>query len=100
MSNPIRMFPSLPSTYLPELRREVCGRMFGKGIQQFREHIGLSVEEAARLSEMEFSEWAAIEAGGSLPQTADQLRAMAGALEMKFESLLSWAVVWRGAWEL
>ena len=45
---------------------------------------GRSGEEAAHLAGMETSEWLAIEAG-RVPQTAAELRSMAGALECGFE---------------
>ena len=73
MSTEISMFASFPPTYQPELRRQVWGRLFGRGIQEARKNARLSIEEAARLSGMEVSEWAAIE-DGYVPQTTDQLR--------------------------
>ena len=99
MSNPVSMFPSTPSTYLPELRRQFWGRTFGLGIQKCREEAGLSVEDAARLSGMAFSEWAAIEEG-YVPRETDRLRAMAAAMEVSFDQLLNLVVLCRQAWEL
>ena len=99
MSTQVSMFPSFPSTYLPELRRESMGRLFGSGIEECRKQAGLSVEEAARLAGMEFSKWVAIEAG-SVPQTTNQLRAMADAMEVGYEKLLNLVALCRDAWEL
>ena len=100
MSTPIRkMFASLPSTYVPELRRQVWGRMFGRGIQAARNESGLSIEEAAGLSGMQVSEWMAIE-DGHVPQEVDRLRAMAATMEISYDKLLNMALLCREAWEL
>jgi hypothetical protein len=56
MSTKISTFKSFPPTYLPELRRQIWGGMFGRGIRENRQNAGLSIEEAARLSGMEASE--------------------------------------------
>jgi len=93
------MFASLPSTYLPEFRRQMWGRLFGLGIRENRQKIGLSIEEAARLSGMEASEWTAIE-DGYVPQTAAQLHSIAGTLEISYDRLLSLVLLCREAWEL
>ena len=94
MSTHIRkMFASLPSTYVPELRRQVWGRMFA------RNESGLSIEEAAGLSGMQISEWMAIEEG-HVPQEIDRLRAMAAALEISFEKMFNLVLLCREAWEL
>jgi transcriptional regulator with XRE-family HTH domain len=99
MSTEISMFASFPPTYQPELRRQMWGRLFGHGIRENRENAGLSVEAAARLSGMEVSEWAAIE-DGYVPQTTDQLRSIAGTLEISYDRLLNLVLLCREAWEL
>jgi transcriptional regulator with XRE-family HTH domain len=99
MSTEISMFASFPPTYQPELRRQIWGRLFGRGIQEARENAGLSVEQAARLSGMEVSEWTAIE-DGYVPQETNRLRAMAAALEISYDRLLNLVLLCRQAWEL
>ncbi len=100
MSNRIRkMFAPLPATYVPELRRQVWGRLFGLSIQAARTEVGISIEEAAGLSGMQVSEWMAIE-DGHVPQEMDRLRAMAAALEISFEKLMNMVLLCREAWEL
>ena len=99
MSKTSKMFAPLPPTYVPEIRRQTMGRLFGFCIQKTRESAGLSIEEAARLSGMDLSEWMAIEAG-TVPQDINRLRAMAGAMEISFDKIASMALVCRGAWEL
>jgi hypothetical protein len=89
----------LPPTYLPELRRQVWGRLFGLGIQASRTEAGLTIEEAARLSGIEISEWMAVE-DGHVPQETDQLRSMAAVLEVSSEKMLNWVALCREAWEL
>ncbi len=78
MSNEKKMFASPPPSCLPELRRGAFARLFGRNIRSVREGKGLSIEQAACLSGMEVSEWAAIEEG-YVPQDINRLRAMAGA---------------------
>lgn len=94
-----KMFATLPPSYLPEIRRQSMGRLFGFCIRETRESAGLSVEEAARLSGMEYSEWLAIE-DGTVPQELNQLRAMAETMQVKFEVIASMVLVCRAAWEL
>jgi transcriptional regulator with XRE-family HTH domain len=99
MSTKISMFKSFPPTCLPELRRQIWGRMFGRGIRANRQNLGLSIEEAARLSGMEVSEWATLEEG-CVPQTTDQLHSIAGTLEISYDRLLNLVLLCREAWEL
>ena len=99
MSTELNMFASLPSSYLPEVRRQSMGRFFGSCIREVRKGAGLSIEEAARLSGMAASEWMAIEEG-SVPQDVNQLRAMAGAMEVSFDKIATLVMVCRAAWEL
>jgi helix-turn-helix protein len=99
MSNPLKMFASFPSSYLPEVRRQSMGRLFGFCIQKTRENTDLSIEEAARLSGMKSSEWMAVEEG-SVPQDINQLRAMADAMEIGFDKIATLVLVCRTAWEL
>jgi transcriptional regulator with XRE-family HTH domain len=99
MSTALKMFASLPSSYLPELRRTVWGRMFGHCIQETRKKADLSIEDAARLSGMEISEWAAVEEG-TVPQDVNRLRAMADAMAISFDKIATLVLVCRAAWEL
>jgi transcriptional regulator with XRE-family HTH domain len=93
------MFRPLSPTYLPELRRQSWGRLFGLGIRASRTEAGLTIEEAARLSGIELSEWMAIE-DGHVPQETDRLRSMAAVLEVSSEKMLNWVALCREAWEL
>jgi len=99
MSTPSKMFRSLPPTYVPELRRQAWGRLFGLGIQATRTEAGLTIEEAAQLSSIELSEWMSIE-DGHVPQQIDRLRSISSTLEISFERLLNMVVLCREAWEL
>jgi len=99
MSTSIKMFRTLPSTYVPELRRQTWGRLFGLGIRAARTEAGISIEKAAGLSGIEVSEWMAIE-DGHVPQQVDRLRAISAALEIGFEKVMNWARLCREAWEL
>ena len=99
MSTVISMFAPLPSTCVPELRRQAWGRLFGLGIRATRTEAGLTIGEAARLSGMELSEWMAVE-DGHVPREIDRLRSMASVLEVGFEKMTNWVVLCREAWEL
>ena len=89
----------LPPDYLPELRRQVWGRMFGFYIREGRAGIHMTVEEAAGRSGMTVPEWAAIEAG-HVPQHTDQVRAMAAALGVPWDKMFNMLVLCREAWIL
>jgi transcriptional regulator with XRE-family HTH domain len=93
------MFAPLSSSYAPEIRRQSWGRLFGFGIQESRLKAGLSIEEAARLSGMESSQWMAIE-DGCVPQDINRLRAMAETMQINFDRVASLVLLCRDAWEL
>jgi transcriptional regulator with XRE-family HTH domain len=99
MSTPFPMFRSLPSTYMPELQRQVWGRLFGHGIEECRIQAGLSVADAARLAGMATPEWAAIEEG-HVPGDTDRLHAMADAMAIDYDKLLNLVALCKAAWEL
>jgi hypothetical protein len=99
MSSIRKMFATLPPSYIPEIRRQSMGRLFGFCIEETRLSAGLSIEDAARLSGMATSEWMAIE-DGCVPRDLNRLRAMAGALQVSFDKIASMVLVCRGAWEL
>jgi transcriptional regulator with XRE-family HTH domain len=88
----------VPASCCPDSRRRYWAELFAYAIRQERQDMGLSVEEIARLAGMEASEWAAIEAG-HVPTRMDQLRSMAGALEVRYDRLLMLVLYCRDAWE-
>ena len=90
------MFASLPSSYLLS---QSMGRLFGSFIQTVRKKADLSIEETARLSGMEASEWMAIEEG-SVPQDINRLRAMAETMQISFDRVANLVLLCRAAWEL
>jgi transcriptional regulator with XRE-family HTH domain len=86
------------TTPAEHVRRFFTG-IFASGIENARMAAGRSINEAARLAGMELSEWMALEAGGLLPQTPEQLRAIAGALAVDFDWMASWVLLCWSAWE-
>jgi transcriptional regulator with XRE-family HTH domain len=82
----------------PDLtRRQAFGRLFGSSIEKTRQACGRSLEEAARLSGMETSEWAAIEAG-RVPDPG-QLHPMSDALGLRYDKIALLAFICRDGWE-
>ena len=81
----------------PSVSRRAWLEIFGGMIEERREAIGRSVEEAARLAGMESSEWAAIESG-HIPANPERLRSMAAALEVRFDELSLLVYLCQGAW--
>ncbi len=79
-------------------RRLVWGRLFGNCIEATRMAGGRSAEQIAHLAGMETSEWLAIEAG-RVPETAAELRSMAGALECGYERIANLARLCGEAWK-
>jgi hypothetical protein len=77
--------------------RQSWGRLFGTCIEKAREACGRSLEEAAWLSGMETSEWAAIEAG-CVPDPA-QLYPMSDALDLRYDKIALLAFLCQGAQE-
>ena len=80
------------------VNRQVWGQLFGLFIQKGREKESRSVEEAAGMAGMERSEWLAVEAG-RVPETAAQVRSMAGALEFSGAQLANVTCLCRDAWK-
>jgi transcriptional regulator with XRE-family HTH domain len=74
------------------------GRLFGSCIEATRMAGGRSAEQTAHLAGMETSEWLAIEAG-RVPETAAELRSMAGALECGYERIANLARLCGEAWK-
>ena len=72
--------------------------LYTKDIEKTREACGRSLEEAARLSGMETSEWAAIEAG-CVPDPA-QLHPISDALGLRYDKIAMLAFICQGAWEV
>ncbi len=99
MSTKKNMFASLPPSYLPELRREAWGRLFGLSIRESRKGAGLTIEQAAPLAGIEVSEWEAIE-HGYVPQDQNLLRAMAATMEISFDRIAMLVMLCSEAWEL
>lgn len=88
---------SQPSASTLNARRDGLRLLFGSMVQDRRETIQRSVEDAAALAGMESSEWAAIEAGHILTDPS-KLRSMAGALEIRFDQMAMLVHLCQDAW--
>lgn len=86
-----------PSKSFLETRRRGFASLFGSMVQDRREAIQRSVEDCARLSGMEYSEWAAIEAG-YVPSDSDRVLVMAAALEVRPDQMAMLAFLCQYAW--
>ncbi len=89
-SSPAPVSPSLCDV-------QACRSLFGSMIQEGRQATGRSIEEAARLAGMEASEWAAVEAG-HIPADLSRLRAMAAALEIRYDQMATVVCLCQDAW--
>jgi hypothetical protein len=78
-------FVRLPSDSTDTLS-DTWPRLFGIMVQDVREFMARSVEEAAQLAGMEPSEWAAVE-NGEIAVDPDWLRPMADALGIRFDQM-------------
>jgi DNA-binding XRE family transcriptional regulator len=79
-------------------RRGVWGVLFGEEIELRREERGLSIEEVARRAGLSPDEWEDIE-GGRVPESWQQLCAVADGLGEKRVVMASLVIRYAGAWE-
>ena len=93
-------FTPLPTTTENEYFQGAWRRFFGRFIESGREKAGLSIEQAAALAAMTAEEWAAIEAGASLPATRQQLQSIADALHIEWALMTRIVLLCRQAWGL
>ena len=78
--------------------RGIWGVLFGEEIQLRREERGLSVEEAAGRAGLAAPDWQAIE-DGRVPESWEQLCAVAEGLGEKRVVMASLVIRYAGAWE-
>lgn len=91
MTNPIYD----PAT---DLERHYWALLFGGCIQRIRISSDRSIEQLAQLAGMESSEWMALEDGTLLPQTEQELRTIAAALEVSFLKLANLTIMCIKGW--
>ena len=92
------LFAPLPTTTDNEYFRGAWRRFFGRFIESGREKAGLCIEQAAALAFMTAEEWAAIEAGATLPATRQQLQSIADALHIEWGTMSRIVLLCRQAW--
>jgi transcriptional regulator with XRE-family HTH domain len=87
--------PTAPTTH--DIRR-AWAQLFGMFIQSIRKRVGSSMEEAASRIGMTVEEWEQVEAGTLLPNTPEQVRVLAYALDVEWESMVNIVLLCRSAW--
>jgi len=90
--------PSRPAFDVDRACRWVWGTLFGEHIQGIREEKGLSLEEAALRAGMTVEQWEAVEAG-QVPETWEQVCAMAEGLGETRLVMASLVIRYSGAWD-
>ena len=78
-------------------RRRLWGEFFGDMIRSAREDKALSIEQTAPRAGMSVARWEAMEEG-QVPETREELVAIAGALEADLDAIIALAVLCRQAW--
>ncbi|HZL53776.1 MAG TPA: helix-turn-helix transcriptional regulator [Terracidiphilus sp.] len=76
----------------------VWARTFGRFIRSARERAGLSVENAAKLANLDPRNWLATESGSWLPTTKQQLQLMAAAVDIDWPTMVRIITLCRSAW--
>jgi len=80
------------------LQQGVWGALFGEEIQLRRQERGLSIEDAAERAGLSIEEWQDMEAG-QVPESWQQLCAVAKGLGEKRVEMASLVILYAGAWE-
>ena len=88
----------LPSTDDNNYFQGVWARVFGRFIRSARERAGLSVENAAKLANLDPRNWLATESGSWLPTTKQQLQLMAAAVDIDWPTMTRIITLCREAW--
>lgn len=78
-------------------QRQVWAEFFGTMIRSVRENKGRSLEATAPRAGMSAARWQAMEEG-QVPETREQLVAIAEALEADLDAIAALAVLCRQAW--
>jgi DNA-binding XRE family transcriptional regulator len=88
----------LPLPHPGHFRRGVWGALFGEEIQLRREERGISIEDAAERAGLSIENWQDLEAG-QVPESWEQLCALAKGLGEKRVVMASLVIRYAGAWE-
>ena len=92
-------YAPLPSSRNTGDLRRAWAQLFGMFVQSIRKKTGSSIEEAASRIGMTVEEWEEVEAGALLPNTPDQVRVLAYALDVEWDAMAEIVSLCRGAWE-
>jgi len=92
------IFTALPSNPESSYFQGFSARMFGSFIQSAREKAGLPIEPAAWLAGMCTEEWVSLEAGDLLPNTREEFRLIAAAIDVEWETMARIVMMCSRAW--
>jgi hypothetical protein len=92
------MFSLLEPTPENQYLEGVWSRFFGQFMQSGREKAGLSVDHAAALASIDPGQWSAMEVGNWLPETRQQFRSIAAALNIEWSLMVSVVQMCSQAW--
>ena len=93
-------YAPLPTSPVPDDLRCAWARLFGMFVESIRQKTGNSMEDAASRIGMTLEEWEQVEAGALLPNTPDQVRVLAYALDVEWDAMVDIVSLCRGAWGL
>jgi transcriptional regulator with XRE-family HTH domain len=92
-------YVALPTQPVTDDLRYAWARLFGMFIGSIRKKTGSSIEEVAARIGMTVEEWEQVEDGTLLPNTPDQVRVLAYALDVEWDAMVEIVSLCRNAWD-
>lgn len=92
-------YAPLPASRNSDNLRRAWAQLFGMFVESIRKRTGSSMEDAAARIGMTVEEWQQVEDGALLPNTPDQVRVLAYALDVEWDAMVEIVSLCQGAWE-
>ena len=92
-------YAPLPASRNTDNLRCAWAQLFGMFVQSIRKRTGSSIEQASSRIGMTVEEWEQVEDGTLLPNTPEQVRVLAYALDVEWDAMVNIVSLCRGAWE-